>query len=224
MQKRVLLLILLCASLALAAENLESDYEPSDTRLIPEYHDFPLDNIHILRLQDAARQLGGNVSILKHDLAEYEAQRAQEIKELKSGMGVMESRMIAQMQGMQAAIDQIAREVQEPELPAPPQPPALNVPAATEDEPPYMMILLGVNIFLLLLVIVLIFWLREQYQKQSKGHKKDNHYHPVPDELTNYVHEEMKKRSIHDIRVELASEGWTPSIIEHAVQSAKERR
>lgn len=227
MQKRVLLLILVLATAVSAGQNIGGE---ANQRAIPEYHDFPLDNIHILRLQDAARQLGGNVSLLKNDLAQYEAERAQEAQQLKSSVDSFEQRVMLQMQGMQAAIDEVAREVNE-------QPPPVQVPAPAEEsnKQKYLMILLGVNVFLLLLVIILIFWLREQYHKKPKEGKKDenefdeeqfeDHIHPAPMELVEYVKQELKKKkSLHDIRMELAGEGWTPSIIEHAVHAAREKR
>lgn len=229
-------MILLCTALVSAAENLESDYDRmTDVRLIPEYHDFPLDNIHILRLQDAAKALGGNVSLLKNDLAQYEEQRSAEYRELKDSVREFESRVLTQMQGMQAAIDEV--DGRDP-VPVP----QVQVPAPAEDDQnTYMVILMGVNIFLLILVIILIFWLREQYHQKHKHMKEDeehlkqdkereeidfsDHIHPAPPELIDFVADRLKaKTKLHDIRVELAREGWTPSIIEHAIHAAKERK
>ena len=102
--------------------------------------------------------------------------------------------------------------------------PTLLMPAPTQIQfPYYVIILLGLNVFLLIVVIILIIWLREQYYVHRETHKKD-HIHPAPKALINYVgHQLEHKKKLHSIRLELAKKGWTPSIIEHAIHAAKEK-
>lgn len=213
MQKRLVVIVLLLSLAAFAAENLESDFEPG----IPRYHDFPLDNIHILRLQDAASALGGNVSLLKNDLHTYETQRSREIQELRDSVNRVEGRLMSQIQGMQAAIDVAAQNRPNVDVPAPPQ----------QGMPVYLVVLIGINIFLLLIIAVLVVFLLEQHRKQKPkkddAKKNDEHIHPAPKELIEYVSKQLSKKSVHDIRMELLQKGWMPSIIEHAIHAAKER-
>jgi len=205
------LLVLLLATVVFAQDNIEDDYVAST----PRYNDFPLDNIHILRLQDAAKSLGGNVSELKEEVKKIEQRRSDEISRLEGSIDSLQRSIIAQVAGVQQSVDGISKRIDKgrPELASP----------AELRLPPYMMVLLGVNVFLLVLVIILIFWLREQYYVHRETHK-EHHIHPAPPELISYVkHQFEHKRKIHDIRLELASKGWSPSLIEHAIHAAKEK-
>ncbi|VVB81988.1 Uncharacterised protein [uncultured archaeon] len=223
MKKRTLLLVLILATAVYAGQNLESNF----TKGIVEYNDFPLDNIHILRLQEASTSLGGNVSELKREMAAFQEQRSREITNLQSTVDGYQRTMMAQIAVLQSSIDRLSgrldyatekisgAQVAEPEV---------QTPAGTTS--PYIPILLGANVFLLLLVIVLIFWLREQYRTHKESHKfvKEEHIHPAPPELIAYVDGQLEKgKRISDIRMELANKGWTPSIIEHAIHAAREK-
>jgi len=210
MKKRIVLLLLLLATTAFAQENIVSDYTPG----IPRYTDFPLDNIHILRLQDAAKSLGGNVSELRETVERMEERRSGEISELQGSLESFQRSMIAQVASVKDSVDRLSTRVEKP--------PQFEM-AAEVKYPTYLIVLLGVNIFLLLLVIILILWLREQYYVHRETHKEE-HIHPAPRELISYVKHQLEhKRKLHDIRIELASKGWSPSIIEHAIHAAKEK-
>ncbi len=210
MKKRLVLLALLLATAVFAQNNLDSNY----TKTIPRYDDFPLDNIHIVRLQQAASALGGNVSALQGELRAYEEQRSREMSEIRGSLDSFQRSIIAQVAQLQNSVDGLSGRAVSP--------PEVAVPAEIKF-PPYMLVLLGVNIFLLVIVIVLIFWLREQYYVHRETHKEE-HIHPAPPELIAYVgHQLEHDKSLRDIRMELAGKGWTPSIIEHAVHAAKEK-
>jgi hypothetical protein len=213
MKKSVLLLVVMLAASVFAAENLESNF----TKTIPRYDDFPLDNIHILRLQDAATSLGGNVSELRSMVQEMEERRSGEIAQLSGNIDSFQRSMIAQVSALQNSIESLEGRVDS----LSPRP-EISVPADIRF-PPYMMILLGANVFLLVIVIILIFWLREQYYVHRETHAEE-HIHPAPPELIGFVkHQLDHNKRLHDIRMELAGKGWTPSIIEHAIHAAKEK-
>lgn len=214
MKKRLLFVVMvLLASAVFAAENLESNF----TKTIPRYQDFPLDNIHILRLQDAATSLGGNVSELKGEIKRIEERRSGEISQLTGNLDSFQRSLIAQISSLQNEIESLEARIDKL-IPSP----EISVPAEIKF-PPYMIVLLGVNVFLLVLVIILIFWLREQYYVHRETHTEE-HIHPAPPELIGYVkHQLDHNRKLHDVRMELAGKGWTPSIIEHAVHAAKEK-
>jgi hypothetical protein len=213
MQKRFVVMLLLLATGVFAAENIESNY----TKTIPRYDDFPLDNIHILRLQEAATSLGGNVSELRQSVEEMEARRSGEIAQLQGAIDSFQRSIIAQVSGIQSSVEQLSNKIDRVG-PAP----EIAIPAEIKF-PPYMIMLLGVNVFLLVLVIILIFWLREQYYVHRETHTEE-HIHPAPPELIGFVKHQLEHgRKLHDIRMELAGKGWTPSLIEHAVHAAKEK-
>lgn len=228
MKKRLLLLVLLLAVTAFAGDNLETNFSKGIVR----YDDFPLDNIHILRLQEAATSLGGNVSELKREMADFQQKRTGEIAQLQESMDDMQRGVTAQVASLQNSIDQMgsrfdhateqisgAQAVQVKEV---------QVPAQTSS-PPYLIILLAGNLFLLIFVIILIFWLKSHYThkptiKEEKDIPKEEHIHPAPPELIAYVKGQFdRNKKLHDIRMELAGKGWTPSIIEHAIHAARER-
>lgn len=221
--KKGVLLVLLLASFVSAQVNVPYDsvYPEAPANKITRFSDFPLDNIHILRLQEAATSLGGNVSILKDDLEQYNAGHKQAQAQLDSKLSSLQSNMeqfqrtvLAQLSSMQNSMGPVSGlAVAAPQV---------QVPAQTSF-PPTLVALLGLNVFLLLVVIILIFWLREQYYSHKETHKED-HIHPAPLDLINYVKHQLEhKKSQHDIRMELANKGWTPSIIEHALHAARER-
>lgn len=199
MLKRVLILLALCASFAVAQQNV--------------YSDIPLDNIHILRLQAASAELGGNVTLLRESMEEWQEERSGEIQSLRSDLAQFQVSIQQQISDVRTRLDNA--QSSEIQYAAPPQ--------TTIGLPPYVIILLAVNVILLIIVIILIFWLREQYYVHRETHKEE-HIHPAPKELVDYVKDELlRKRSLKDIRMQLASRGWTPSIIEHAIHAAREK-
>lgn len=206
-------MFLLLATSVLAQENLQSSYED----VIPRYNDFPLDNIHILRLQDAAVSLGGNVSEMNAELTRFETQHTAEIQAMRTEIRALDEKLTSQMLGLQNAVQGTRPDVQMP---------------ASFQFPTYVVALLSVNLFLLLVLIGLVFWLREQYfshkdmhVEEKKEEKRDfsDHIHPAPEELIRYVKAHMPRKSVRDIRMELLDKGWSPSLIEHAIHAARER-
>ncbi len=203
MKKRFLLFVLLLATSVFAQQNIQSNIS--------------LDNVHILRLQEAAVSLGGNVTELKNEVARYQEQRSQEISNLQASMDSFQRTVTAQVGAMQGSVDGLSSRIDK----ISPRP-ELAVPAEIKF-PPYLIVLLGVNVFLLVLVIILIFWLREQYYVHRETHAEE-HIHPAPPELIAFVSHQLEHdKKLHDIRMELAGKGWTPSIIEHAIHAAKEK-
>lgn len=228
MQKRFALLFFLSVTLAQAQVLYDMPYDgtyPSvssnqvGNTSIPRFSNFPLDNIHILRLQEASLALGNNVSLIRQDLKNYEAENMRmrqeqwrELSQMRTDFETFERSVLAQLGAMQNRISQVGQQQAAPQL---------QVPAATF--PPYLIVLLGANIFLLVVVIILIFWLREQYYVHRETHKEE-HIHPAPKELIEYVkHQLSHEKKLHDIRMELAGKGWTPGIIEHAIHAAREK-
>ncbi len=204
MKKRLLFVVmLLLATSVFAQQNVQSNIS--------------LDNVHILRLQDAAASLGGNVTELKNEVARYQEQRSQEISNLQASIDSFQRSVTAQVGAMQGSVDGLSSRIDK----ISPRP-ELAVPAEIKF-PPYLIILLGVNVFLLVLVIILIFWLREQYYVHRETHAEE-HIHPAPSELIAFVSHQLEhNKKLHEIRMELAGKGWTPSIIEHAIHAAKEK-
>ncbi|MBI4146545.1 hypothetical protein HY489_04360 [Candidatus Woesearchaeota archaeon] len=226
MVKRLLLFVLLAVSVVAQANvPYDSQYPSISTdqvgnQNIQRFSDFPLDNIHILRLQEAATSLGGNVSLLRTDLQKYQQDnqqqqslQAEELSRLRGSMDVFQRSTLAQVSGLQSAIEELSKKADSR--------PSLEVPAPIF--PPYLVILLGLNVVLLILVIILIFWLREQYYVHKETHAEE-HIHPAPKDLIEYVkHQFEHKKPMHEVRMELAGKGWTPSIIEHAIHAAREK-
>ena len=209
----MLLLVVMLSTAVFAAENLESNF----TKTTPRLTDFPLDNVHILRLQEAAKSLGGNVSELREMVQNMEERRSGEISQLSGSLDSFQRSMIAQVASLQNSIESLEGRIDK----ISPRP-EMAVPAEIRF-PPYMIVLLGVNVFLLVIVIVLIFWLREQYYVHRETHTEE-HIHPAPPELIGFVKHQLEHdRKLHEIRMELAGKGWTPSIIEHAIHAAKEK-
>ncbi len=208
---------LLLATAVFAQNNLESNF----TKTIPRYDDFPLDNIHILRLQDAAVSLGGNVSALKEEVSVYQEERSREIVELSGIVDNFQRSLIAQVSSLESSVDRLSDRVDN-RISGLAANPELEVPAST-NFPPYMAILLGANIVLFVIIIILIVWLREQYYVHRETHKEE-HIHPAPPELISFVKHQLEHdKNLRDIRMALAEKGWSPSIIEHAIHAARER-
>ncbi len=85
----------------------------------------------------------------------------------------------------------------------------------------FLFYLLGFNLLLIIFVIVLIVFVYRKYIKQRYG---IGEIHPVPKELIDFAYNSMLKgKKLADIRMELAEKGWEPSMIEHAVDAAKEK-
>ncbi len=213
MQKRLLVVFLLLATSVFAQQNLPSNYED----VIPRYNDFPLDNIHILRLQDAAVSLGGNVTEMKVELIRFETQHSEEIQAMRAEVRALDEKLTSQMLGLQNAVQGTRPDMQMP---------------ASFKFPSYVIALLSLNLFLLVVLIGLVFWLREQYFSHKDMHpveKKEekpdysDHIHPAPEELIRYVKAHIPRKSVRDIRMELLDKGWSPSLIEHAIHAARER-
>ncbi len=209
MKKGVLLLLLLATAVF-----AQSGIKTAPENGVQRYSDFPLDNIHILRLQEAAASLGGNVTQLREENKAWQEQRSNEISQMQGSMDSFQRSMLANVAQIQSTVDAIAKKVDAR--------PSLEM-AAQVKFPTYIIFLLGLNIFLLIVIVILIFWLREQYYVHRETHKEE-HIHPAPPELINYVKHQLEhNRKLSDIRMELADKGWTPSIIEHAIHAAKEK-
>ena len=103
MKKRTLLLVLLLATAVLAGENIVTEYDKGIVRLA----DFETDNVHIIRLQEAAGALGGNVSELKREMASFKLQRSGEIAQLQASIDTMQRSWLAQMAALQISIDKL---------------------------------------------------------------------------------------------------------------------
>jgi hypothetical protein len=86
----------------------------------------------------------------------------------------------------------------------------------------FIFYLLGLNLILILFVIFLLFYLYRKYIIKRYG---IGEIHPVPKELIDFVYSAMKSdKKTADIRMELAKKGWAPSMIEHAIDAAKEKK
>ena len=86
----------------------------------------------------------------------------------------------------------------------------------------FVFYLLAINFVLLVFVIVLLFYFYRKYVIKRYG---IGEIHPVPKELIDYVYKAIEAgKKFSDIRMELAKKGWAPSMIEHAIDAAKERK
>lgn len=180
---------------------------------IPRYSDFPLDNIHILRLQAASEAIAKNVSSLEHQIADFKQTQSRELSGMRRAFEDYQRTQVGQMKALQERMESLnVRGV----------PPQQQVPAP--QYPRMLVVLLSVNVVLLLVAIVLIIYLRGRYSAHTKFKKEvAEHIHPAPKTLVDYVSDQLKKKSMHDVRLDLADKGWSPSIIEHAIHAAKER-
>jgi len=180
---------------------------------IPRYSDFPLDNIHILRLQAASEAIAQNVSSLEHQIADFKQVQTQELSQMRRAFEEYQRTQLGQMKALREQVESASGR---------PAPPREEVPAT--QYPPALITLLSVNVVLLLVAIVLIIYLRGRYSAHTKFRKElAGHIHPAPDNLVEHVRGQLKKKSVQDIRLDLADKGWSPSIIEHAIHAAKER-
>ena len=88
--------------------------------------------------------------------------------------------------------------------------PEKEVPVRIERKIPYTVwFLLSGNLALLLIVVVYILWLRGQTNKK------------IPKDLRKYLKKAIKKKSEHDIKIELIKKGWPTYMIEEAIKSVK---
>lgn len=86
----------------------------------------------------------------------------------------------------------------------------------------FVFYLLAINLILLLFVIVLLFYFYRKYIRKRYG---IDEIHPVPKELVDFVYNAVKaNKKLSSIRMELAEKGWEPSMIEHAIDAAKEKK
>ena len=180
---------------------------------MPRYNDFPLDNIHILRLQEASRSLGSNVSLMREDLRLFEQQQIREVQNLQTSIAAVEQSLRTQIAAVQNDVQAVSREVRTLQNGG-----EINVNAA--DTPEYILFFLGFITLLVLIVIMLLIWSAEKQKQQSRIH--DDKYGHVPVHLVEYVASQLKKkRNLHDLKLELVGKGWTPSVVDHAVDIVK---
>lgn len=161
MKKRLAVFLLVFSTLVLADIKYDSTYpavNTSDKTAIPRFQDFPLDNIHILRLQEASVSLGRNVSALQELLAEYQQGQTNQILEIQSNIGNLQREIEKRTAELQSAINSI------------PQP---------EQKTPFIF-LFASNIILFLVVIILLIIIHKKPLPQD-------HLHPAPPELVDYI-------------------------------------
>lgn len=86
--------------------------------------------------------------------------------------------------------------------------------------PPTSLLMLGLaNLFLLVVVIVLIFWLKAQYATVKKESHLEEH---AQIHLVDYINEAMHRgASMADIRRKLKERGWNDDKIDEAVQEVR---
>jgi len=183
--------------------------QTNETRGTPQYHDFPLDNIHILRLQEASRSLNDNVTSLKNDLFGYQEVQTRELAGLEARMTSMQTDVLSQLRAIQSLLHN-SQQQNAPQIQYP----------ATISIPPHLSMLLIFNTVLILFVLAALFWFKEQQKQTIQVH--DEKYTHVPTSLVDYLQKHMGKKNLHELRMELVTKGWTPSIIEKAIVLAKE--
>jgi len=84
----------------------------------------------------------------------------------------------------------------------------------------FVFYLLAINLVLLVFVIILLFYFYRKYIFKRYG---IGEIHPVPKELVYYVYKAISAgNKLSNIRMDLAKKGWEPSMIEHAIDAAKE--
>lgn len=86
--------------------------------------------------------------------------------------------------------------------------------------PPMSLVVLSLaNVILLIVVIVLIFWLRAQYQSVQKESHVEEH---AQIHLTDFIREAMHKgASLNEIRRKLVQRGWNEGSIDEAIQEVR---
>ncbi|MBS3125102.1 hypothetical protein J4211_02515 [Candidatus Woesearchaeota archaeon] len=196
MKKRIVLFLLLLVASAFADVPYDSTYLPANTSQNTVYSDFPLDNIHILRLQEASMALGKNVSVLHDELANYQEHQSNQISGMQASIDSLQRSLQTQVRSLQSTVQQL-------EVPAP---------LVVEPNPTPLHLLLLSNLILFGIVIVLLIAV----------HRKplpEDHLNPAPSELVQYIR--ASRKTTHDLRMELVAKGWTPSLIENAMKVAK---
>lgn len=203
--KKGLLILLLLSTVVLAQQ---------EATPIPRYTDFPLDNIHILRLQEAAESISDNVSTLQAEIAGFKTAQTEELKQMHNALNEFKRIQTTQLAGLQEQMNDLQERIG--------RQPRTEVPESRI--PSTVVTLLSVNILMLFIVILLVLYLRGKYTDYLKAKKEaSQHIHPAPENLVDHVKSQLKKKkSLHDIRMELAEKGWNPSVIEHAIHAAKE--
>ena len=193
MKKRMVLFTLLLAAIVFADVPYDSTYPEANTSVnFTRYHDFPLDNIHILRLQEASMALGRNVTVLHDELATYQEQQVNQISGMQASIDSLQRAMNTQVASLEQSVKQ------------------LDKPAPEPNHTPFQL-LLASNLILFGIVIVLLIVI----------HRKplpEDHIHPAPPELVHYVR--TSKKDAHELRAELLAKGWTHSHIENAMKLA----
>lgn len=203
--KKGLLILLLLSTVVLAQQ---------EATPIPRYSDFPLDNIHILRLQEAAASISDNVSTLQEEIADFKVAQTEELKQMQGTLTDFKRTQTTQLANLQEQMTELEERIG--------RQPRTEVPESRI--PSTVVTLLSVNILMLFIVILLVLYLRGKYTDYLKARKEAaQHIHPAPENLVDHVKSQLKKKkTLHDIRIELAEKGWSPSVIEHAIQAAKE--
>src|SRR3989344_2624675 len=195
MKKRSVVLLLVLSTIVFADVPYDSVYpavNTSDKEKIPRFQDFPLDNIHILRLQEASMSLGRNVSELHDQLAQYQQYQTNQISGMQAGIDNLRKEFQTRTNTIQSTIQQI------------PQPTA---PSKT----PFIFLLVS-NIILFAIVLILLTIIHKKPLPQD-------HTHPAPPELIEYIR--MNRKNSHELRLELLKKGWKPIFIENAMKIAR---
>ncbi len=149
MKKRLLIAVFaLLIVIAVSAQGIESDYNAST---IPRYTDFPLDNVHILRLQEASKSLGGNVSELKEEMLQFQEKRSEEIAKLENQVSELKTTLNSQVREIKIGVDELSDKQPEIEMPA----------SANTKTPDYVIFLAIINIVLVALIIILFVMLKK---------------------------------------------------------------
>ncbi len=189
------MLLLVFSTIVFADVPYDSVYpevNTSNKTKIPRFQDFPLDNIHILRLQEASMSLGRNVSEIQARLAEYEQQQSNQI----SGMQTSIDNLHREIQARTSTLQNLINNIPTPEKPS---------------NTPFLFLLIS-NIILFIVVIILLIII----------HKKPlppDHTHPAPPELVEYIR--ISRKTSHELRLELLKKGWKPAFIENAMKIAR---
>jgi len=157
----------------------------------------------------------GVETYVQSELASFEEQQRADIYDMKESLASLERGQTFQLAKLEGEVQKLSNKVDflMPEVEKP----------AKLSAPNYLLVLLFVNIGLLIAAIILIIYLRKRYSAHIKHEEfeKEN-IHPVPEDLVLYVKAALLlKKSLHDIRLDLASKGWSPSMIEHAIHAAR---
>ncbi|MBW3018801.1 hypothetical protein KY329_01275 [Candidatus Woesearchaeota archaeon] len=142
-------------------------------------------------------------------------QQRQELYDMKQSLANMEMAQASRLARLETNVDKLSNKLDylAPDIEQPAQISGTN----------YLWVLLSVNIALLVAAIIMVIYLRKRYKAHidTLEIEKEN-IHPVPDDLVLYVKAAlMMKKSLHDVRLDLAAKGWSPSMIEHAISAAR---